>query len=242
MSENISLMQALHELRNLRDADVRAAIAKMIDILATGQVTAEGMIDGARTKIDSRWWWAAAIKYPNSTATFRLIDSPGGSAAFRAAADTGDALNATRVVEATDVTLDRSAWDRLIESLRDAACSGADRGSHQTNAEAGVSDRNTSLAVPHAVSPPIVSGTGMPGRPSKGKHLIDDEFKRRCGSGRVIADLAEEASALLSWYEATHPNVQRPTVKTIKNNIRAAHRQYFAEHSRSAGAGTSPKI
>ena len=82
----------------------------------------------------------------------------------------------------------------------------------------------------------------MPGRPSKGKHLIDDEFKRRCGSGQALEDLAEEADALLGWYKAIHPNAPRPTEKTIKNNIRAAHRQHFAGHSRSAGAGIGSKL
>lgn len=72
MSESISLIGAVHELRRLHDTDVRAAITKTIEILATGQIPpAEGIIDGARTKLDPRWWWAGAINYLNLVPTER---------------------------------------------------------------------------------------------------------------------------------------------------------------------------
>jgi hypothetical protein len=85
-----------------------------------------------------------------------------------------------------------------------------------------------------------VSATGMPGRPSKGKHLIEDEFKRRCETGEVLASLDAEAQALLVWYKDNDPSAQRPTVKTIKNNIRASHRKYLAERSDKT-TSNSPK-
>jgi hypothetical protein len=65
--------------------------------------------------------------------------------------------------------------------------------------------------------------TGMPGRPSKGKQLIEDEFDRRAAADETMASLEAEAEALLAWYKTTYPKEQRPTVKTIKNNIRARY-------------------
>ncbi len=150
MPECISLISAVHELRRLYDTDVRQAITKMIKILATGQVTAEGMIDGARAKIDSRWWWAAAIKYPNSTATFRIIGSPEGSMEFKAAAAPADPVEAARIVVATDVTLDRSDWDRLL------------RVEPSARARIGETDQDESTVTSEKENKPIASETGMP--------------------------------------------------------------------------------
>src|SRR5690606_13765343 len=66
--------------------------------------------------------------------------------------------------------------------------------------------------------------TGMPGRPSKAKHLIEDEFARRARSGTLAASLALEAVALLAWLSEAHPETPRPTKDTIENNIRDAYR------------------
>lgn len=66
--------------------------------------------------------------------------------------------------------------------------------------------------------------TGMPGRPSKAKHLIEDEFARRAQSGTLAASLALEAVSLLAWLSKAHPETPRPTKDTIENNIRDAYR------------------
>jgi hypothetical protein len=68
--------------------------------------------------------------------------------------------------------------------------------------------------------------SGFPGRPGKGKHLIDDEFDRRVAAGEALPSLADEAKALLDWLKEHHPKVARPTPKTIEENIRARHRQW----------------
>lgn len=78
--------------------------------------------------------------------------------------------------------------------------------------------------------------TGLPGRPSKGRDLIEYEFKRRCGTGEAKAALDEEAEALRGWYIMSYPQAQHPTVKTIKNNIRADHRRWVAGQRQSGGA------
>ena len=67
--------------------------------------------------------------------------------------------------------------------------------------------------------------SGLPGRPVKSKHLIEDEFKRRAEGGCLAATLQGEAEALLEWLVATYPQHARPTVDTIRNNIRHAYRQ-----------------
>jgi hypothetical protein len=67
--------------------------------------------------------------------------------------------------------------------------------------------------------------TGYPGRPAKAKHLIDAEFARRADEGILGITLKDEAEALYAWLTANHPNVARPTVPTIENNIRSTYRQ-----------------
>jgi hypothetical protein len=84
---------------------------------------------------------------------------------------------------------------------------------------------------------PILEGgsaplrTGYPGRPSKAKNLIEDEFQRRSTSGCLAATLPDEAAALLQWLRAVHPSYQPPSVKTVKNNIREMYRRAFTKNS-----------
>ena len=68
--------------------------------------------------------------------------------------------------------------------------------------------------------------TGLPGRPSKLKHLIEQEFQRRAEAGEACLDLADEAAELRKWAVKAHPAAPPPTEKTIKNNLRNCHRQY----------------
>jgi hypothetical protein len=67
--------------------------------------------------------------------------------------------------------------------------------------------------------------TGAPGRPSKGMHTIQAEFERRIRNNGFKLDLREEATELLAWYHVEHPSEPQPTVKTIANRLRGAHRQ-----------------
>jgi hypothetical protein len=118
MSDLMSLIEAVHELRRTRGTDVQTAISQSIDILATGQAPpAGGVIEGAPAKLPPAWWFSGTIEYPNSTAAFRIIDPPGSSAEYRTAVDTDEALaRSTRVIRATDVSVDRVAWQRALHS------------------------------------------------------------------------------------------------------------------------------
>jgi hypothetical protein len=92
----IPLIEAVHELRVLRNIDLRAAISEMIDLLATGQLPmSHALIDGVRGSIDARWWWAGSIEYPNSSAAFNLVIE-----------------GEERLVRATEIYLDHGAWER----------------------------------------------------------------------------------------------------------------------------------
>ncbi len=78
-------------------------------------------------------------------------------------------------------------------------------------------------------------GTGAPGRPSKGIHLIKAEFDRRTRNNPLKTTLREEATELRSWYLQEHPSKQPPTVKTIENHLRESYRQ--AETDKRSGEG-----
>jgi hypothetical protein len=118
--------------------------------------------------------------------------------------------------EFEDLSVPRDHWERMLSELGSAASS----------------DTNI-----------ISTQTGMPGRPSKGKNLIEDEFRRRIRDGEALPDLADEARAILDWYKAKHPKAERPTAKTIKNNIRADHREWMAsQRETDAKQGQRPKL
>jgi hypothetical protein len=94
--DSIPLIEAVHELRITCNPDLRSAISKIVDMLSTGQLPpADALVDGVPAKIDPRWWWAAAVEYPNSSAAFNLI------------------IDAEpRLTRATEIALDRRAWER----------------------------------------------------------------------------------------------------------------------------------
>ncbi len=60
--------------------------------------------------------------------------------------------------------------------------------------------------------------TGMPGRPSKGKEIIEAEFQRRAATNECEQSLEGEARVLCAWFKRHHPLVGAPTQKTIQNN------------------------
>ncbi|MGA8611305.1 MAG: hypothetical protein WB760_06255 [Xanthobacteraceae bacterium] len=74
-------------------------------------------------------------------------------------------------------------------------------------------------------------GTGAPGRPSKGMHLIEAEFDRRSATGTCRLVLGEEADALLVWFRAHYPELQPPSPKTIKNRLGKLHRQMMTSRA-----------
>lgn len=76
-----------------------------------------------------------------------------------------------------------------------------------------------------------LTSTGMPGRPSKAKHLIDAEFERRVDANECEASLAGEARALRSFLKKQHPYVEQPEQKTVENNIRAGHAAWKANRA-----------
>ncbi len=68
-----------------------------------------------------------------------------------------------------------------------------------------------------------ITSTGMPGRPSKAKHLVDAEFERRVAANECEPSLAAEAGALRRLLKKKHPDVAQPAQDTVQNNIRAGY-------------------
>jgi hypothetical protein len=73
-----------------------------------------------------------------------------------------------------------------------------------------------------------MTSTGMPGRPSKAKHLIDAEFERRVAADECEPSLAGEARALRHLLKKQHPYVEQPKQTTVENNIRAGYAAWKA--------------
>lgn len=74
-------------------------------------------------------------------------------------------------------------------------------------------------------SPPVAPAlpapdihTGKPGRPSP-MDLYLAEFVRRVEEGRLEKSKGRQAKALLNWFVATYPELKKPAVGTIENNI-----------------------
>jgi hypothetical protein len=110
-SHSTPLIEAVHDLRGILAPDLRSAISQIIDMLATGQLPpADALIEGTPGKIDPRWWWAGAIKYPSSAATFSLIVD-----------------GEERLTHATEIRLDLSAWERQKTRIERAAQQDGDR-------------------------------------------------------------------------------------------------------------------
>jgi len=70
--------------------------------------------------------------------------------------------------------------------------------------------------------------SGMPGRPAKSRHLIEDEFRRRAAAGELADSLVLEAEGLLDWLRSAHPKYPRPSARTIENYIRDEYRRVRA--------------
>jgi hypothetical protein len=71
-----------------------------------------------------------------------------------------------------------------------------------------------------------ITSTGMPGRPSKAKDLIDSEFQRRVASDECEPSLEGEARALRGWVKMHYPHVAQPQQKTVVNNIRGGYKTW----------------
>jgi hypothetical protein len=73
--------------------------------------------------------------------------------------------------------------------------------------------------------PPQSPTSGFAGRPSKSRHLIEDELRRRAAAHQLAPTLKEQSRALLQWLTGTHPSAPRPTEGVTGNNIRHEYRQ-----------------
>lgn len=68
--------------------------------------------------------------------------------------------------------------------------------------------------------------TGAPGRPSKGKQPILNEFQRRADANECEDTLEGEVRALLLWFKTHYPTAEQPTQKTVQNYTRTPYRQW----------------
>jgi hypothetical protein len=71
---------------------------------------------------------------------------------------------------------------------------------------------------------PIMT-TGVQGRPSKSRHIIEAEFARRVEAGQIEQSLSQQSLVLAAWFKTNHPDKPHPTAKTIENNLRDAYRE-----------------
>ncbi len=110
----------------------------------------------------------------------------------------------------------RKGWDdALVDRARD----------HWKRLMVEKGDLRSIWPFEHAVDVLPDQRTGMPGRPSKARHLIEDEFHRKAEAGELANTLTDEAEALLVWLATAHPALSRPTQTTVENNMRADYRR-----------------
>lgn len=128
-----------------------------------------------------------------------------------------------------DVRFSRADLDRLY-ALATHGATGQGVAAHvdQNNAEGNGQPPQipARLEIPRASATEPAgskSQTGLPGRPSS-RHLWTAEFRARISRGTLCDTLDAEAEALVSWLSGQHPDVARPTPKTVKNAIRQDYR------------------
>jgi len=71
----------------------------------------------------------------------------------------------------------------------------------------------------------VSARTGTPGRPTKGRGLIEEEFARRVSTGEFNPILAKEAETLERWFAEKHRGKDRMKARSIENLIRDNHRK-----------------
>jgi hypothetical protein len=85
--------------------------------------------------------------------------------------------------------------------------------------------QQTNDDLPEEESSPPIYRTGAPGKPTS-MHLVEAEFRARCDRGEAKPTIGDEAEILAEWLRRTHPNAPPLTPKTVKNQLRAAHREW----------------
>jgi hypothetical protein len=189
-----------------------------------------GTIEGWGGGISPERWYRATV-YADGTTEFE--DEPGRSFGLRRLrreieVSTDDLFGVWPQPKPHDETPLRQAFDEPPQAARQSVGNAT---ANPVNSQEGV-PIEPALANPEA-TPSQAAGdaythSGFPGRPSKGRHLIEDEFERRVVAGQALPLVADEAGALLDWFKGQHPTIARPTPKTIQENIRARHRQWRA--------------
>jgi hypothetical protein len=104
-SNNIPLLEVVDELRTARDISHLAAISEVTDMLTTEKLPpAFALVDGGTLReIEPRGWWRGLGDYPRNSAFNLLIDGE------------------PRIIPATEISLDRAAWQRALELIRATA-------------------------------------------------------------------------------------------------------------------------
>jgi hypothetical protein len=178
----------------------RGAYGDLLAAIASDKVRVVGIKGGQPEPVPSHLFAGIEVDYPYFDASIELIMSHD-------------------VILRCHPYIDDEHWrkgfdDALVDRARD----------HWKRLMAEKGDVRSLWPFEHGLDVVPDQRTGMPGRPPKSKHLIDDELARRAVSGELAPTLAREASALLLWLIETHKSMARPTVETIENNIRATYR------------------
>ena len=73
--EFMPLSEAIHDLRRFWATDTRTAITSVTeDLLATGELQAEAVVDGVLINIDAGWWRSSSkFESPNNSVVFDLL-------------------------------------------------------------------------------------------------------------------------------------------------------------------------
>jgi hypothetical protein len=183
------------------------AFAQLLARIASDEVTATGMREGQREKLEGHIFAGILVDFPFHDTPFNLLVSEELYLWSRAYIDEEHW---------------QKDWNDVLETRHGAKWS-----------KLMVLKSNVGRYWPFGLSqdtmkdPSQIHHTGAPGRPSS-MHLVEAEYRARWHRGEAEASIGAEAKTLAEWLQNKHPDVPRLKPKSIANRLRREHRERIA--------------
>jgi hypothetical protein len=180
------------------------AFAQLLPRIASDEVTATGMREGQREKLEGHIFAGILVDFPFHDTPFNLLVS--------------EELYLRSCVY-IDEEHWQKGWNDVLETRHGAKWS-----------KLMVLKSDVARCWPFTAGQDItrdplqIHYTGAPGRPSS-MHLVEAEYRARCDRGEAEAGIGAEAKTLAEWLQSKHPHLPRLKPKSIANRLRHEHRK-----------------